>query len=160
MPKDNLPAPQEDSQEFNQSILDKFPEWKQARIQLVAEELIQGHSALSIAKRHAKEWEVDPYTVRSSYVKFARRLLAENILKNPDEIKDDLMVKYHDLYQIAYESNNYRECRQILNAISNCIFGSKLDITSNGQTISNIKLIQINHPDEIQDAQIIEPNNE
>lgn len=140
---------------IRQSILDTLPEHERVRVETVADELLKGLTPRAIAKKYTSIWHLAVSTIAHNYVQKARHLITEAVLRDPDQVKDDLIAKYQFLYQQNIESGDLREARQILDSVANLFFGNKLDITSGGLALTNIRLIEITDQQNIID---IEPD--
>jgi hypothetical protein len=124
-----------------------------ARIRTVMEELVCGYSTLNIWDKYAKEWNVCKSTVYH-YAATARKIINSELLTKDSDIRNDLLAKYNHLYKKQYEQGKYRDCKDILDSITKLTQHVKMDITSNGEPINVIRLVEVAGPDAIEQIEI------
>ena len=92
----------------------------------------------------------DKRAMKTSYeiARLARKFLENEILTKETEIRDDLLAKYNYLYRSAMQKNDLRSAKSILDSIAKLTQTIKTDITSNGQQIETIRLVEIRKEDE------------
>lgn len=124
-----------------------------ARIRLVMEELVCGLSPHNIWMKWGRDWDISLSTIHQ-YSVIARKLIATELLQKDSDIRNDLLAKYNHLYKKSYEAGKLQQCKEILDSITRLTQRVQLDITSGGEPIQTIRLIEVQSGDEIQQIPI------
>lgn len=90
-----------------------------SRIRAVAMDLMRGLSPSMIADKYHEDWGLGWETVRQYYTRMAREFLAETLITDEFDIRNDLLGKYNYLYYEAMRREDYREAHALLNSIAN-----------------------------------------
>ena len=114
-------------------------EWHAERIRTVALELMNGLSPNQIWQKYGEQWNVGYDMIRQSYVKDARRFLADNILTEENDIRVDLLAKYNYLFQLNMLNKDFKEARAVLDSVTKLT----QTITSTVTVLGNIQTIQL-----------------
>lgn len=126
-------------------------EWHAERIRTVALELMNGLSPNQIWQKYGEQWNVGYDMIRQSYVKDARRFLADNILTEENDIRVDLLAKYNYLFQLNMLNKDFKEARAVLDSVTKLT----QTITSTVTVLGNINTVQLVEVlnDELKDAE-------
>lgn len=126
----------------------EFKQYVLERIKICAIEQLKGLSAHQIADKYHKEWDVAYKTVYHNYCTEARKLMKEQILTNAEDLRVDLLAKYQFLYFLFMQDGDKYGAKQVLDSVTKMTQTFKFDLTSNGQEIQTIKLIEVKKDDQ------------
>lgn len=112
------------------------------RIKVCALHLLQGWSPAKVHEVYGEEWDVTLVTV-SHYYGEVRKRMKEQILLDEQDIKIDLLSKFQYLYAKFLERDDLEGARKVLDSVAKMAITLRKDITSNGDTIQTIKLIEV-----------------
>lgn len=115
------------------------------RRRLIAQQLIYGYSPAQIKFRYATEWNLTHHTL-AHYITDARKIIAQEIQTDAEEIKIELVAKYNMLFLKAMEGENYKEARAVLDSLTKLTQSIKHDVQTNAtgpiQTINLVEMIR------------------
>lgn len=119
-------------------------DWYIERVKLVALDLMSGLRPSQIGRKYADQWQLSDATIRQHYVDSARKLLAEELFTEENDIRIDLLAKYNYLFQINMSNRDYKEARAVLDSITKLTqtITSTLTVLGNLQTIQLVEVIR------------------
>jgi hypothetical protein len=123
------------------------------RIKTVALELLRGMSPSQIAEKYTEEWNIKFDVIRIHYTIDARKMLAENLVTEEQDIRNDLLAKYYYLYQLNMKNSDLKEAHALLNSIAKLTQTFQQHVHVFGQ-INTVQLIEV-MKDELKDAEEI-----
>lgn len=123
---------------------------KAERVKIVAMELLRGVSPHDIAERYHEEWGLAFNVVRLHYTIDARKFLAENLVTEEHDIRNDLLAKYYYLYSLAIKEKDFKEAHSLLNSISKLTqtFVQHVNVFGNINTIQLVEVLRDHLNDE------------
>lgn len=86
------------------------------------------------------------------YIKWAREEIKERYKATNDAMVEEAIYQYEEMLEIAKNRKDlkvWNDLRKELNKITGIYTAEKVDITSNGKEITEIKLIQIKSKDDL-----------
>lgn len=114
---------------------------KAYRIRKVAIGLLDGYGINQMYEMYANEWGVSLMTMKN-YQRVAKKIIGEQIATTETEIRNDLVSKYHYLYQLNMEKGNLIEARRVLDSMTKLTQTFKFDVTSKGNRIETIEIVE------------------
>jgi hypothetical protein len=138
-------------QSLAKTDLDIQYSYKRERIKTVALELLRGMSPSQIAEKYTDEWNIKFDVIRIHYTIDARKMLAENLVTEEADIRNDLLAKYHYLYALAMQGKDFKEAHALLNSITKLTqtFTQHINVFGNINTIQLVEVLR----DELNDAE-------
>jgi hypothetical protein len=124
--------------------LARHTEYVQERIITFAKELLSGLSPMQIARKYNDEWKMSIHTIRTLYCREARQYIREELLTDENDIREDLLAKYNELFALNMKNRDYREARQILDSVSRLTqqLNAQINVLGNIQTINLVEVIR------------------
>jgi uncharacterized membrane protein YgaE (UPF0421/DUF939 family) len=134
-------------------VLARHTEYMQERILTVAKELMTGLSPMQIAQKYRDSWGMSIHTIRTLYCREARLYIKEELLTDEQDIREDLLAKYNELFALNMKNRDYREARQILDSVSKLTqqLQTQVNVLGNIQTINLIEVIKDQEDERTQD---------
>ncbi len=125
-------------------VMARHTEYMQERILTVAKELMTGLSPMQIAQKYRDSWGMSVNTIRTLYCREARLYIKEELLTDEQDIREDLLAKYNELFALNMKNRDYREARQILDSVSKLTqqLNTQINVLGNIQTINLVEIIR------------------
>jgi hypothetical protein len=105
--------------------------------------ILQGHNRKFIIRYFAENYKIGERQVEN-YLNRAREEISKEYTINTEYKKNEILAQYYDLYNKAYNEEDYKLCQSILKDIGG-IFGvdavKKIDLTTEGEKITQTPTI-------------------
>jgi len=89
-----------------------------ARLSIIIDEILKGTRTFEICTRYSSEWNLAYTTIQQMYIPKAKKLLKMEIADKEEEMYEDIISKYNNLYKIAMKNRDYKEAKFIMDSIS------------------------------------------
>lgn len=116
-------------------------EYKVNRIRKVCYAILEGYTISQIYDMYAEEWGIKMRSIEE-YTRVAKKILSSEVLLEEGEIRKDLLMRYGYLFQLNMQKQDYVEARRVLDSVSRVTQTFNFDLTSKGNNINTIEIIE------------------